>query len=120
MPLILIVDDDAGMRDVLEKWFRSAGYDVIVAANGLEAVGHVRSDAGKIDLVISDFNMPVMNGAEAIRRIHETRPDVRFICMTGYSDIDLPPAVTLVSKPFKLSDMLRIARKVLSHETIKI
>jgi two-component system, cell cycle sensor histidine kinase and response regulator CckA len=112
--VILIIDDEAGIRDLLAKWFRSAGYEVIVAGNGVEALAQLGSCQDDLDLVISDLNMPMMDGREAIRRIRESQPDVRVICMTGYSDVELPPGVTQVAKPFSLTDMLAWAQQALA------
>jgi CheY-like chemotaxis protein len=114
MAIILVADDDGSIRKLLTVVLRSAGHDVLCAGDGLEAVGLFQSSPDPIDLVITDLVMPVMNGHEAIRRMRETRPDARIICMTGYSDQQIPEQVTLVSKPFVPGDMLACAERVLS------
>jgi len=113
MQVILIVDDDPRIRFVLEQWFRFWGYDVLAACNGSEALSQVASEARRIDLVVSDVNMPVMKGDEAILRIRDARPDIGVICMTASDNVDLPAAVRRVSKPFRLVDMLESVRQEL-------
>jgi len=64
---ILIVDDTASMREILRLMLTEAGYDVLMAVDGTEAL--TRLDGRTIDLIITDLNMPNMDGFELIRRI---------------------------------------------------
>jgi len=114
MARILIADDEGAIRTLLKTVLLSAGHSVYEAANGLEAVAVFRSYAGKIDLVVIDMTMPVMNGAQAIERIRETRPDVPVICMSGYSDREIPPGPFL-QKPFHMKTAVDLVTKVLER-----
>lgn len=76
MAKILIVDDSTTMRQMVSFTLTSAGHDVIEAADGNEALAAAKQ--GKFDLVISDVNMPGMNGIELVRTLR-TLPDFKFI-----------------------------------------
>lgn len=78
MALILIVDDSTTMRQMVSFTLSSAGHDVVEAADGNEAV--LAAQKAKFDLVISDVNMPGMNGIELVRTLR-TLPDCKFIPM---------------------------------------
>jgi CheY-like chemotaxis protein len=73
MAVILVVDDDEAILGLVSTLLRSAGHQIVTAANGAEAVAVYRSYAGQIDLVITDFNMPVMDGVQEILRIRMTK-----------------------------------------------
>jgi len=71
----LVVDDSAIMRQLVSFTIKDAGYDVLVAENGRDALGKL--DAGKVDMVITDLNMPEMDGIEFIRLLR-SMPDYKF------------------------------------------
>ena len=106
MAVILVVDDDAGIRGLVSMLLKSAGHETVTAANGAEAVAVYRSFARQIDLVITDINMPVMDGVQAILRIRMTRPDAKFICMTGNPEADRLEGVIVLDKPFSAEKLL--------------
>ena len=113
MPGILIVDDEPAIRKLATIALRSDGYTVIEAANGLEALALFRSYGPDIDVLLTDMVMPVMGGAEAIARIRETHPDLKVICMTGFTDSGIPNGVRLLAKPFLPADLLAAVREIL-------
>src|SRR4051794_7948271 len=81
-PRILLVDDDAGVRLSLAKVVANAGYDVVTAANGAEAVGLWRDQKGG-DLVILDLFMPEKDGLETIVELRAYSPGVPIIAISG-------------------------------------
>jgi CheY-like chemotaxis protein len=85
---------------------KSAGHQIVTAANGAEAVAVYRSYATRIDLVITDLNMPVMDGVQAILRMRMTKPDARFICMTADPEGCSLEGVVLLRKPFSIEKLL--------------
>ena len=101
MATVLVVDDEAIVRKFVCTMLRKEGHRCLEAANGFEAVAVFKSNVSVIDLVITDLRMPVMNGAEAVARMRETKPDLRVICMTGYTEDPVPRDTILVTKPFK-------------------
>lgn len=105
----LVVDDEAGIRDFLKIALESAGYEVLSAADGEEALGISQRFLGAIHLLLTDIHMPRMNGIDLARFIAEQRPETRLFFMTGYSSASLPASLNgrLVRKPFALHELLR-------------
>jgi DNA-binding NtrC family response regulator len=79
---LLIADDDSATREMMGAFFRGKGYFVSLAENGKEAL-HLLGE--KIDLVISDYQMPGMDGKELVHRINKIRPSLPVILITGRS-----------------------------------
>lgn len=79
---LLIVDDEDEIREALSRHFRFLGYDVQTAGNGAEALAELASR--KIDVIISDIVMPVMDGVDLLRTVRKEYPMIRVIIMTGY------------------------------------
>ena len=77
---ILVVDDDRFVRDVLVRFFSISGYEALPAGSGEEALGVLREN--KVDLVVTDVNMPGMDGLELTRRIRDSF-GIDVIVMTG-------------------------------------
>ena len=90
---VLIADDDADVREVLVESFRNAGFDVLQAANGLEALLCVKRD--RPDAVVLDLMMPRLGGVEALKRIHAFNPGIRALVVTGAIDSELHRQATL-------------------------
>lgn len=115
---ILVVDDSAPARHVTAELLRTAGYAVVEASDGLEALELVLRDPDAIDLLLFDVVMPRMNGREAYERIHAIR-NVPTIFASGYSgemlhthfvkEFDL----RLLHKPFQRSELLQAVREQL-------
>ena len=80
---LLIADDDSATREMMGAFFREKGYFVFLAENGEEAL-HLLGEK-KIDLVISDYQMPGMDGKELVRRINKFCPSLPVILITGRS-----------------------------------
>ena len=103
---VLVVDDEPEVRRLLQDFLSGQGYDVALAADGVEALAAV--DDQKPDLVLLDVAMPVMNGVETLTRIVALDPPVRVIMVTGNSDLSLMAkllalgAVDYIPKPFDL------------------
>lgn len=79
---ILVVDDQESMRSMLTDLLDMMGHQTLTAAGGTEALERMRDQA--IDLVITDLNMPEMDGMELTKRIKSASPDVPVIVITGY------------------------------------
>ena len=109
---VLIVDDQAGVRYLLEILVREMGHRVHVGQNGVEAVEKVRSV--KPDLVFMDVRMPVMGGLEALGKIKKIAPLTEVIMMTAYSAEDTATiamqkgAMMCMSKPFDVEEVKHI------------
>ncbi len=84
---ILIVDDQKGVRRLLEELFKMEGWNVYTASDGIEAVSQVQ--AINPDIVLMDMKMPNMNGLESSSQILALCPDMRIIMMTAYGEMDV-------------------------------
>ncbi len=115
MAIILVADDEDSIRRLLAMVLTTAGHEVLSARNGLEEVALFQSYQDRIDLVVTDLRMPVMDGHEAISRILERRPNTRIICITGYTDRDIPPGVTKLDKPFLPTDLISKVEEALEQ-----
>ncbi len=83
---ILVVDDDEMVRDYCVEFLELLGYDTIAAADGEEGVRIVRERLNEIALVLLDFVMPKMNGAEAFMELTRIKPDVKVLLSSGYTE----------------------------------
>ncbi|WP_281701648.1 response regulator [Acetobacter malorum] len=111
---ILVVDDEPGVRAVTAGFLRRAGYDVLESASGAEALSVV-GDKPDIALVVMDVMMPGMNGDEAARRLHDVRPELPVLFVTGYADLaSLPEGVTVLHKPYTRDALLGDVRAMLA------
>ena len=117
MPNILIVDDEENIRKVIRGLLAKNGFDVILQAeNGKKALELIQDN--NIDLVISDLNMPEMNGLELFDRVKDM--DLIFIILTAYGTIDMAVGAIksgvhdFIAKPFDEADLVNTVKKALS------
>jgi two-component system, cell cycle sensor histidine kinase and response regulator CckA len=83
---ILVVEDEAGVRNLVVRRLDLLGYDSIIAEDGEEGVSVFRERMNEIDLVMLDFKMPKMNGDEAFGELIRIKPDVKVILSSGYTE----------------------------------
>ena len=114
---VLVVDDEASIRDLLQKTLALAEYDVDTAADGSAALGLLRD--AEYDLLVADLKMPGMDGLTLIRQARRLRADLPVIIVTGFSSetsaieaLNLGVASYLL-KPFGVPDVLSAASKAL-------
>ncbi|MBM3817852.1 MAG: response regulator [Acidimicrobiia bacterium] len=114
---ILVVDDEASIRDLLSKTLALAEYEVDTASDASAALDRVRGTA--YDLLIADIKMPGMDGLTLIRQVKRMRSDLPVIIITGYStESSAIEAVNLgvagyLTKPFRVPQVLAAAAKAL-------
>lgn len=115
---ILLTDDEALVREVTREILEHRGYTVIDARNGEEAIALSRRE-GPIHLMLTDLNMPVMNGRELAARMAAHRPGMRVLYTSGYTaDIIrkkglLEPGMDFIEKPFSAETLACKIREVL-------
>lgn len=119
--LILVVDDEAAVRDMYRTILENYGYRVLVAGDGVEAVKAYTEHGDNINLVLTDADMPRMNGAQLIRTLRQMNPEVRVISAIGLVEDDrfeedATGAVRAVlQKPFSPGQLLQTLQKVLQN-----
>ena len=118
-PRILVVDDEASIRDLLSKTLALADYDVDLAPDGRTAIDRLR--IAPYDLLITDLKMPGIDGLTVIREGRRLRPDIPVVIITGYSsEASAIEAVNLgvsgyLTKPFRVPRVLAAAAKALGE-----
>lgn len=83
---MLVVDDEAGIRDVLKTYIEYEGYNVSTAADGVEAFDKASHET--YDVILSDIQMPQMDGLTLVEKVHSVQPDTVIILMTGYASVN--------------------------------
>jgi len=116
---VLVVDDEALMREVSESILEERGFQVRTAVNGQEAVELFRRDPTAYRVVLLDRTMPVMSGVQALEEIRRIEPTARVILMSGYRESEVLRGLEdkglsgFLQKPFRPDDLLRKVREAL-------
>ena len=116
---VLVVDDEASIRELLSKTLALEQYEVDTAGDGAAALDRMRASA--YDLMIADLKMPGMDGLTLIRQARRLKADLRIIIITGFStESSAIEAVNLgvdgyLTKPFRIPQVLSAAAKALGH-----
>ena len=117
--VILVVDDEQVIREFVRMLLARAGYTVLVAPDGLDALAIVRRQA--IDLVITDLSMPRLGGGEFIARLRARKPSLPVLVMSGSTAapglerITADPAADFLQKPFSLEELQTRVEVLLSR-----
>lgn len=108
---VLVVDDEATLRDMASQTLRSFGYNVITAGNGNDAINVFRQNSGLIDIVLLDLLMPDMAGADVVRSLHSMDTGLRIVVSSGLveqkyvEEVDKKHVRAFLAKPYT-TDML--------------
>jgi two-component system cell cycle response regulator CpdR len=86
MPRVLIADDEASMRTLVARAIAMDGHDTVTAEDGAEALEILSREAGKFDLLLTDIQMPVMDGIALALSAARDFPDLTILLMTGFAD----------------------------------
>ncbi len=97
--IILLVEDEPGIRELSRAFLESLGYTLLLASTGKEALAVADGYAGTIDLLITDVIMPGMRGTEVAAELKARRPEIRVLYVSGFADIGISDAPVL-EKPF--------------------
>ena len=116
---ILLVDDEDAVLEVNQEILETLGYQVVAASSGSEAIDLFKNREN-IDLVLLDMIMPGMSGAETFDALRSINPNIKVILLTGYS-LDGQASKILengcngfIQKPFRISNLSQMIRKVLN------
>jgi len=120
MATILLADDDAAVRDLVRRALTADGHSVHVTQDGLEALDYVNANAATIDLLVTDVDMPQLDGISLAEKAVAARPALAVVLMSGFSD-QLERAARLrarrllsIGKPFTLEQIKQVVRTVLA------
>jgi DNA-binding NtrC family response regulator len=121
--LILVVDDEASIRTIATAVLEKHSYSVLSCGDGMEAIALFKAHPGEIALVLTDVDMPNLNGAQLAKTLLRIRPDIRLIVMSGLpasdtasSDVTMARklAHTFLTKPFHPDQLLGAVHRVLN------
>ncbi len=116
---ILVAEDEPALLNLVRCVLAGAGYRVLTARDGVEALEVFARHSAQIDLVLLDVVMPRLGGRAVLERIRRERPDMRYLFTSGHSkntvhsDFVIREGVRLIQKPYRLNDLLRALREAL-------
>ena len=117
--VVLVVDDEETVRNLADKALQAAGFTVLLAADGREALEIYRARADEIVAVLLDLTMPGMGGEETFRELHRVRKDVAVLLSSGYNEQEVTERfagkglAAFIQKPYRVGDLLAKLRAVL-------
>ena len=120
---VLVVDDEATIREVLTDFLIVEGYDVVTACDGQEAIDVLSVD--RFDAVLLDLKMPRAHGIEVLRYLSQHHPETVSIMMTGYGTVETAiqamkqGAYDYILKPFKVQEVIRLLERGLAQQRLK-
>jgi DNA-binding response OmpR family regulator len=113
---ILLVEDEATLREGICEFLRLQGYTVLAAGDGMEAMRICETHAGTIDLLLTDLVLPRMDGLAVANSVASHYPCIHILCISGYTERAaelIEAGATLLGKPFSLSALASKLRKIL-------
>ena len=119
---ILLVDDDRVVRFIAGRILEEAGYGVIEASDGVEALTYFLADPSRFDALVTDVVMPRIPGTLLATRVHATRPSLPILLMSGYTPSEMldrgveAPHTIVVPKPFDPDHLLAAVRRLFGEE----
>lgn len=118
---ILVVDDEGSLRSLLQRALSRKGYQVTMAASGLEAIEIISDPAQRIDVMLLDLNMPGASGFEVLKIMQQVRPHQKVLVLTGHLTSDALRELQelgqkhYMAKPYQLGELGRNLRKLLDQ-----
>jgi two-component system, cell cycle sensor histidine kinase and response regulator CckA len=120
--VVLLVEDEAGVRELAREYLEMSGYSVLVAEDGHTALELAAMHAGPIHLLMTDVVMPGIGGRELSERVLPLRPDIKILYMSGYTDRAIAHQgmtdAVLLQKPFTLATLASKLREILAVESV--
>ncbi len=117
---ILLVEDEVRLRQILKKILTAFNFQVFEAGDGHEALDIIKTSEDTIDLVISDINMPKMNGSELYENLKLLNPQIKFLMTTGHLEEDEQSRLEskgvhgFIFKPYQIQDVLEMIKTTIS------
>jgi response regulator RpfG family c-di-GMP phosphodiesterase len=119
---VLVVDDEATIRDMLAEFLEAEGYAVLTAADGLAALSAL--EATHVDLVLTDLKMPRMGGIALLEQMSQHAPGALAVMMTGFGTVETAidamkrGAYDYILKPFKLDEVLHVVARAVERQRV--
>jgi two-component system cell cycle sensor histidine kinase/response regulator CckA len=118
---ILLVEDEAALREITCEYLQSRGYNVLSASSGMQALEICRVHEAPIDILMTDIIMPGIQGPELVKAALDMRPQMHVIYVSGYTDRGMEIAhkennATLLQKPYSLADLGHTIRSTASQQ----
>jgi CheY-like chemotaxis protein len=116
---VCVVDDDPMMLDVLARILQRENFDLLMASGGPEIIEKLAGYSGSVDLLVTDYSMPAMQGRELAEHIRHRFPGIKVLYQTGFSDmlfenrVELEEGAAFLEKPFTARGLREAARLVL-------
>jgi two-component system cell cycle sensor histidine kinase/response regulator CckA len=118
---VLLVDDEAAIRDITTEALESLGYAILTAGDGAEGVALYAMHRARVSIVVTDMDMPVMDGASLIHALRRMNPAVRIVATSGLKENEtvarLSGALGFVAKPYTIPRLVVTVRRVLDEGT---
>jgi DNA-binding NtrC family response regulator len=122
--VILVIDDELGIRQLLSLVMTEQGYEVLTAGDGEDGLAIARQR--HVDVVISDMKMPKLGGLEVLLALKQLDPSIEVIMLTGFSSIDSAlesmkrGAYDYMTKPFQIEDLCRLVARALDKRRLNL
>jgi two-component system cell cycle sensor histidine kinase/response regulator CckA len=118
LPTVLVVDDHESIRKLLAMSLETVGFSVLLAGSGPEALSIARSHKGRLDLLLTDLDMPGMDGVSLVLHLRTELPALPVIVMSGSWDpaiAHIPGPTRFISKPFSIGSVAATLRELALH-----
>ncbi len=122
-PVTLVCEDDKVQREVIAEILETAGYSILQAATGAEAIEQLQRE--NVDLLLTDMRMPNMSGLDLLRQAKKIRPEVEVVVMTAYATVQTAVAamkegaIDYLAKPFDKEQLLVVAAKAVERGDLR-
>jgi DNA-binding NtrC family response regulator len=115
---ILIVDDEPGIRTMVQFELSQQGHDIVTADSGATALELLKTK--KVDLILTDMRMPQMDGLDLVVQVRKSHPVLPIILMTGFVEdrvhkVQEYNLAATLNKPFTIDQLAEVVEKTLSH-----
>ena len=120
---ILVIDDEAAQRDVLTGYLKKKGYQIFAASSGKEGIEITKNEP--VDIILSDFKMPDLNGIEVLEQVKKMNPEISFVIVTAYGTVENAVkamrlgAFDYISKPVDLDELDLMIERIIEHKNLK-
>ena len=120
---ILVIDDEAVQRDVLTGYLKKKGYNIYSASSGKEGIEIAKDNS--VDIILSDFKMPDLNGIEVLQEVKKINPEISFVIVTAYGTVENAVkamrlgAFDYISKPVDLDELDLMIERIIEHKNLK-